>query len=84
MQNLWQLTLSFATSQMIVKEVKIWAKLMHPNVLPLLGIFVDHVNATPNLVSEWMVNGTASRYMRDFPRGGRKTFQVVSEDSILY
>jgi len=61
----------------IVKEVKIWAKLMHPNVLPLLGIFVDHVNATPNLVSEWMVNGTASRYMRDFPRGGRKTFQVV-------
>lgn len=63
--------------QKVVKEVKIWAKLKHPNVLPLLGVFVDPVSATPNFVSEWMENGTAAKYMRDFPRGGRKTLQVV-------
>jgi len=46
------------------REVRLWLKLKHPNVLPLLGFFLEGSNAIPNLVSEWMKNGTVTTYMQ--------------------
>jgi len=71
----WFLVDDETKAKRIVKEVKIWAAQNHPNILPLLGIFVDN---SANFVSEYMVNGTATKYMMNFPRGGRKTLEVLT------
>ncbi|TDL15451.1 kinase-like protein, partial [Rickenella mellea] len=44
------------------KELKIWSKLVNPNVLPLLGFVVDG-DSFPALVAEWMDNGTILNYI---------------------
>jgi len=48
-------------SKMILRELRIWSSLHHPNVLPLLG-YVMH-GAYPALVSQWMAKGSLRRYM---------------------
>ena len=55
----------FTTIQNLGREVRLWSKLDHPNVLPLLGYFFEGSKPIPNLVSEWMKNGTLIEYMRD-------------------
>ncbi len=52
-------------AQMILRELRIWSSLDHPNVLRLLG-YVMH-GPYPALVSQWMVNGSARNYMEKFP-----------------
>ncbi|PAV22495.1 WD40 domain containing protein [Pyrrhoderma noxium] len=47
-----------------VKELTVWSKLKHQNVLPLLGYYVD--GNYPYIVSEWMENGTARRYVQQY------------------
>ncbi|KLO10996.1 kinase-like protein, partial [Schizopora paradoxa] len=49
------------------REVRLWLRLDHPNVLPLLGFFLEGTNAIPNLVSQWMINGTVTRYLLNRP-----------------
>ena len=49
-----------------MREVCIWAKLQHLNVIPLLGVSVDG-SGTPSLISEWMGNGTLTAYMKSHP-----------------
>ena len=45
--------------QQFASELKIWAKLSHPNVLPLLGFVLNfNGNACPSFVSPWMELGT--------------------------
>ncbi|KAL5513805.1 hypothetical protein ACEPAH_4206 [Sanghuangporus vaninii] len=41
------------------KEIYVWAKLKHSNVLPLLGYALEEKTKYPLLVSEWMENGSA-------------------------
>ena len=51
--------------QLLVKEIRVWSTLAHPNVLPLLGFVIE--GDYPSLVSEWMENGTASQYVKEYP-----------------
>lgn len=55
------LVLSIFIFQLFEKEIYIWAKLSHVNVLPLLGYALNKFGY-PLLVSEWMVNGSAWDY----------------------
>ncbi|KAG6329783.1 hypothetical protein ID866_9305 [Astraeus odoratus] len=48
----------------ILREVHVWSKLTHENVLPLIGITTDF-DATVSLVSEWMMSGNAHDYVQD-------------------
>ncbi|KLO14143.1 kinase-like protein [Schizopora paradoxa] len=48
-------------SKAVLRELRVWYLLCHPNVLPLLG-FVMHGDF-PALVSQWMVNGSVRNYM---------------------
>ena len=48
-----------------MNEIRIWAKLDHENVLPLMGFYFEGNELMPNLVSEWMEDGTLVDYMRD-------------------
>jgi len=67
--------LSFAKS--FEREIRLWSQLDHPNVLPLLGFFLEGPNAIPNLVSEYMQNGTVIDYMRGRPRYGQATIEMI-------
>ena len=49
------------------QEIYVWAKLSHPNVLPLLGYAFCGDTGYPLLISEWMQNGTAWSYVRARP-----------------
>ena len=51
--------------QQFAKEVYIWSKLSHPNVLPFLGFAVCEETRFPLLVSEWMYLGTAWTYVQN-------------------
>ncbi|KAI5119291.1 hypothetical protein M0805_008206 [Coniferiporia weirii] len=48
------------------REIDIWSKLFHPNVLPLLGYIIEE-NSLPLLVSKYMEGGSALKYVQDHP-----------------
>ena len=48
----------------MVRELQIWAKLNHKNVLSLLGYTVDGGLYYLSLITEGMSNGTAMQYIR--------------------
>lgn len=54
----------FIYIKLFQKEIYVWAKLNHPNVLPLLGYFFEKKTGYPLLVSKWMENGPAWSYVR--------------------
>lgn len=45
------------------REIHLWAKLNHMNILSLKGI-LDEGNLYPSLVTPWMKNGNARQYLR--------------------
>ncbi|KAI6011821.1 kinase-like domain-containing protein, partial [Pisolithus marmoratus] len=49
----------------MLREVHVWSKLKHPNVLPLLGIATKFDN-TISIISKWMSRGNAHEYVQDF------------------
>ena len=46
-----------------MREVKIWAFLKHPNVLPLLGT-VTGFGLVISMISPWMEEGDLTQYLR--------------------
>ncbi|KLO09789.1 kinase-like protein [Schizopora paradoxa] len=52
----------------LAKELRIWAELDHPNVLPLLGYIIHAGSNCPSLVSEWMVDGSLRDCMKNLKR----------------
>ena len=52
-----------------------WKCLRHPNVLPLLGVTMDHKNFA--MVSEWMVNGNIKEFSKAHRDANR--FELVLE-----
>ena len=51
--------------QQFAKEVYVWSKLSHPNILPLLGFSICEETGFPLLISEWMYLGTAWTYVQN-------------------
>lgn len=51
--------------QMLVKEIKIWSKLNHRNILLLKGFTME--GAYTRLITDWMANGNLKVYLRRFP-----------------
>ncbi|KIM61269.1 hypothetical protein SCLCIDRAFT_1182000, partial [Scleroderma citrinum Foug A] len=47
-----------------LKEVHVWSKLSHPNVLPLIGI-TTQFDLTVSIISPWMEKGNARDHVRD-------------------
>ncbi|KAL5501096.1 hypothetical protein ACEPAH_9483 [Sanghuangporus vaninii] len=50
----------------LTKELYIWSKLNNRRILPLEGFFLEDNNC-PSLVSRWMENGTALKYLEAHP-----------------
>lgn len=53
-----------------LRELKIWARLMQENILPLLGVarHLYAVSGCDALVCPWMENGTLSKYLSTYPK----------------
>ncbi|KAL5483006.1 hypothetical protein ACEPAI_8235 [Sanghuangporus weigelae] len=52
---------------LFTKEIYVWSKLSHCNILPLLGYAIDKSTEFPMLISEWMENGSAWKYVTSHP-----------------
>ncbi|KAL5480484.1 hypothetical protein ACEPAI_1754 [Sanghuangporus weigelae] len=50
-----------------IKEALLWRKLIHPNVLPFLGICRDEFAPQMALVSHWMEKGSLVEYLTKSP-----------------
>ena len=54
-----------------------WKSLLHPNVLPLLGVTMSHKHFA--MVSEWMANGNINEFLRGNRDADR--FELVKRHS---
>lgn len=54
--------------------MRVWSKLEHVNILPLLG-FVLEKDGIPSFISEWMENGTVVEYIKN--KSGVTVFEMV-------
>ncbi|OJA19896.1 hypothetical protein AZE42_07022 [Rhizopogon vesiculosus] len=55
--------------QRYLRELKVWVRLMHENILPLLGVAGgDYATGCNALVCPWMENGTLEKYLTANPR----------------
>ncbi|KAL5498961.1 hypothetical protein ACEPAH_1479 [Sanghuangporus vaninii] len=52
-------------TKLLRKELSVWSKLRHANILPLLGFVKE--GDYPSVISEWMENGTVKQYMKSNP-----------------
>lgn len=50
--------------QKLRRELKVWGRLRHRNIVPLLGI-VSGFGPLPSMVSPWFHNGSLTRYLAD-------------------
>ncbi|OCB91521.1 kinase-like protein [Sanghuangporus baumii] len=48
---------------LFTREIYVWSKLSHRNILPLLGYAIDKSTEFPMLISEWMENGSAWNFV---------------------
>lgn len=52
------------TSQALARELRIWNKLRHPNILPLKGFYFDKSSLkTAWIVTPWLDNGHVRKYL---------------------
>ena len=71
-------------AQQFAKEVYVWSKLCHPNVLPLLGFAICEETRFPLLISEWMRLGTAWAYVRNHDLTPSEIVELVCIVSIRF
>ena len=50
--------------QRVLYEIRVWSKLRHENIVPLLGYAIAE-NGPVSLVSPWQEKGNARNYVRD-------------------
>ncbi|KAG9027114.1 hypothetical protein FS837_004372 [Tulasnella sp. UAMH 9824] len=50
----------------LARELNIWAKIKHPNVVELIGWYLDEKYESPLLISAWMPNGDVLKYIDNF------------------
>ncbi|THH09475.1 hypothetical protein EW145_g1994 [Phellinidium pouzarii] len=50
-------------AKLVARELYIWSKSKHINILPLRGFIIDEIGL-PSLISEWMDNGSALEYVK--------------------
>ena len=61
------------TAQVFCRQVILWKRLRHPNVLQLLGVTTNGGRFA--MVSEWMTNGTINEYVKTHKSANR--FELV-------
>ena len=55
------------SKQRLKREIFVWSRLDHKNVLPLLGVITNHSlnhSPLPSMVSPWMMNGSLNKFLK--------------------
>lgn len=59
---------NFYIIQRLARELRIWSKLVHPNILRLLGYTLGiEDGGYPAMITEWMVNGNVRVFLQIRP-----------------
>lgn len=69
--------ISRSPSQHAARELYYWAKLQHPNVIPLLGLSLFRNQIS--MISEWMENGNLMSFLELHPDAERLGFVSNSQ-----
>jgi serine/threonine protein kinase len=59
--------------QRLRREIYIWSRLSHDNILPILGLYIDSSKEShelPALVSPWCEKGNLTEYLRAAEQAG--------------
>jgi len=59
------------STKQLCREVLIWKRLSHPNILPLLGVSWSKDPQYFRIISEWMPNGNVTGYIKSNPQTNR-------------
>jgi len=55
-------------AKQMVREIRIWNRIDHPNILPMMGYIIESKDgAFPALVTPWMKDGTLREYLAANP-----------------
>ncbi|KAG8940662.1 hypothetical protein FRC03_005199, partial [Tulasnella sp. 419] len=65
------------------REVLLWGKLEHANIVPLLG-YMMHPDEPPALVSPWYSNGNVISYLREHPDPNRYSLALDVVSGLEY
>ncbi|KAG9043783.1 Negative regulator of mitotic exit [Tulasnella sp. UAMH 9824] len=60
----------------LARELKIWARVKHPNILPLIGYYLSENYEIARFISPFMTNGNVSQYLRREPPGELKRLDI--------
>jgi len=69
-------------AKLIMRELKIWSSLTHPNILPLLGYQMH--GEYPALISQWMVNGNVLQFLKKQPDTNILSMAIGIASGLLY
>ncbi|KDQ09404.1 hypothetical protein BOTBODRAFT_178967 [Botryobasidium botryosum FD-172 SS1] len=64
------------------REMNVWSKLRHPNVLPFIGWCT--LKSTSYMVSPWMENGDALAYVKQKPQADRLKLLAQIAEGLYY
>lgn len=67
-----------AAIKRILKEVHLWHKLDHENIIPVLGITTE-IDLTLSIVSPWMEKGNAHNYVKDVTNDPRPLMRGIAQ-----
>jgi serine/threonine protein kinase len=71
-----------AEKQAHIRELILWSRLRHENILPFYGVYFLENTARLCIISPWMENGNLRQFLEIFPAEPRHPF--VSVNSIQY
>ncbi|KAG8946164.1 hypothetical protein FRC04_012019 [Tulasnella sp. 424] len=63
----------------LARELKIWAKVKHPNILGLIGYYLSENYEVAQLVSPFMVNGNVLKYIAELRPDTTKRLDFVRD-----
>lgn len=66
-----------------MKEVKVWSKLQHPNVVPLHGV-VNDFGHLPGLVLPVYKNSNLNKYLKNRPNADRVKLVCAIQTSVRF
>ncbi|KAG8931427.1 hypothetical protein FRC01_001320 [Tulasnella sp. 417] len=62
----------------LARELKIWAKVKHPNILPLIGYHLSENYEIAQFISPFMTNGNVTQYFESEKVGLVRRFEITN------
>ncbi|KAG8906836.1 hypothetical protein FRB99_006011 [Tulasnella sp. 403] len=61
------------------REMLLWSKLRHPNILEFKGFYIDESAEIAYFICPWMANGNVSEYLAGRPRNDAERLELVRD-----